>query len=713
MLLKNSPITSTPAQSRPFVRWIALTSWVFMVLANLTLFVFDHISDYADMLRPCVGLLGSGGECNFLAISAAEEAVLTSWGWTLGTYAVVMLISPLILLLVYWTLAGLILWRQGTSWFGLAVSLGLIILPIATVSGDNDWSGTQPILFFLAVTLSILGSNILVAFLYLLPNGRFSPRWAYIPMTGLMLLLTLLVLEANSIIPDSRSLLETMIFGLVLFSGGLQIYRYARDANKVERQQTKWIVFGIVSYVLSVILWIVIFGSLVSIPAGTPRLLANLAGWSFINAFSLLILPAAITIAILRYKLWNIELIINRTLVYGGLTLTVVLIYTLTVVGLGLLFQTSGNFVISLLATALIAVAFQPARERLQRSVNRLMFGQRDDPYAVLSHLSQQLQTTAVPTETLTSIVETIAATLKLPYAAIELLEQEEQIGRASVGEPVGELVELPLRYQKETVGRLMVSPRAPGETFTAKEQQLLADIAAQTGPVASATRLTLALQRSREKLVLAREEERRRIRRDLHDGLGPTLASQTLKFDTVLDLLAENDSQRAEQHVKQLKSQTQQMVADIRRLVYELRPPALDELGLLEALRSHMAQIGGRNGRLRISIEATPEPLPSLPAAIEVAAYRIALEGVTNVIRHAQARTCRLLFAVTEAEQSPRLIITVTDDGRGLPAKFQAGVGLTSMRERAEELGGTCEVVSNSRGGTRVTAVLPFTAKR
>jgi signal transduction histidine kinase len=321
------------------------------------------------------------------------------------------------------------------------------------------------------------------------------------------------------------------------------------------------------------------------------------------------------------------------------------------------------------------------------------------------------LQTTAAPAETLASIVETIAATLKLPYAAIELVEQEAQVGRASVGQPVGETVELLLRYQKETVGRLLVSRRTPGEKFTAKEQQLLADIAAQTGAVASATRLTLALQRSREKLVLAREEERRRIRRDLHDGLGPTLASQTLKLDAVLDLLAD-DPQAAGQHVKQLKSQTQQMVADIRRLVYELRPPALDELGLLEALRAHVAQMNGMNGRLRISIDAAPEPLPALPAAIEVAAYRIALEGVTNVIRHAQAQDCRMEFVVTEAEQLPCLTLTITDDGLGLPAQFQSGLGLISMRERAEELGGKCEIVSDSQGGTRVTAVLPFTNK-
>jgi hypothetical protein len=252
------------------------------------------------------------------------------------------------------------------------------------------------------------------------------------------------------------SLVNAASVGSVLLGIAMQMYRYVKEANSVERQQTKWAIFGVVVLAATVLLWVPVFGGVLSIPSGRTRLLANISTWTLIY-LGQYFLPIAITIAILRYKLWNIDIIINRTLVYGGLTLMVVLIYTLTVGGLGLLFQTSGNFIISLLATALIAIAFQPAREYLQRSVNRFMFGQRDDPYAVLSHLSQQLQTTAVPAETLTSIVETIAATLKLPYVAIELVEQEAQIGQAAVGEPLGETVELPLRYQKETVGRLIV----------------------------------------------------------------------------------------------------------------------------------------------------------------------------------------------------------------------------------------------------------------
>jgi two-component system NarL family sensor kinase len=252
-------------------------------------------------------------------------------------------------------------------------------------------------------------------------------------------------------------------------------------------------------------------------------------------------------------------------------------------------------------------------------------------------------------------------------------------------------------------VGRLLVAPRSPGERFTAREHQLLVDIAGQAGAVASATRLTLALQRSREQLVLAREEERRRIRRDLHDGLGPTLAGQTLKLDTLLESLAENPPAAAEQ-VKSLKTQTQQMVADIRRLVYELRPPALDELGLQGALQAHVAQMDS-NGRLDIAIEAVPEPLPVLPAAVEVAAYRIALEALTNVIRHANADHC----AVTLENTGTHLALIISDDGLGLPAGSRVGVGLTSMHERAEELGGRCEISGGSLNGTVVSVYLPL----
>jgi signal transduction histidine kinase len=213
--------------------------------------------------------------------------------------------------------------------------------------------------------------------------------------------------------------------------------------------------------------------------------------------------------------------------------------------------------------------------------------------------------------------------------------------------------------------------------------------------------RLTADLQHSRERLVTAREEERRRIRRDLHDGLGPALASLTLKLDAARNLLA-RDPATAEALLLELKTQTQTAIADIRRLVYGLRPPALDELGLVSAIREHAARNVSADS-LRVSVEA-PESLPPLPAAVEVAAYRIALEALTNVARHAQAKNCTVALTIKED-----LRLEISDDGVGLPPGHRLGVGLTSMRERAEELGGTCIIERRAASGTRVSATLPL----
>ena len=221
------------------------------------------------------------------------------------------------------------------------------------------------------------------------------------------------------------------------------------------------------------------------------------------------------------------------------------------------------------------------------------------------------------------------------------------------------------------------------------------------------ALRLSADLQRSRERLVTAREEERRRLRRDLHDGLGPQLSSQALTIDAIRKLMR-RDPDVAERLLLDLKADAQEAVADIRRLVYGLRPPALDDLGLLGALRESAQQYSVKG--LRVSVEA-PEELPPLSAAVEVAAYRIAQEALTNVARHAGADYCTVSLAIDE---SSVLCVVVRDDGRGIPGlqvhlPVRVGVGLTSMRERATELGGSLVVEPLAEGGTRVRARLPL----
>jgi signal transduction histidine kinase len=364
---------------------------------------------------------------------------------------------------------------------------------------------------------------------------------------------------------------------------------------------------------------------------------------------------------------------------------------------------TGGNLGLSLLAAAVVAVAFNPVRNRVQQVVNRVMFGRRDDPYAVLSELGRLLAQSGEPDATLHSLVQTVAEALKLPGVAFELEQDGTWETRASVGQ-LGDNVEtIELRHQGELVGRLVVARRSVHEGLHDDDRRLLEDVAHQAAGLAHTMRLTQALQRSREQLVLAREEERRRLRRDLHDGLGPSLASQTFRLDAVLALLSDNRPDVA-QLVTSLKRQNQELVADIRRLVYELRPPALDELGLVGALAAHGGQLDRAND-LRVEVTTRPDPMGDLPAAVEVAAYRIAREAVTNVARHAAASICRISLELADGA----LLIRVVDDGVGVRAVTQPGVGMTSMRERAEELGGSLRVSRLDGGGTEVIASLPM----
>ena len=230
----------------------------------------------------------------------------------------------------------------------------------------------------------------------------------------------------------------------------------------------------------------------------------------------------------------------------------------------------------------------------------------------------------------------------------------------------------------------------------------------------AHTVRLTSDLQHSRERLITAREEERRRLRRDLHDGIGPTLASMAQRIDAATYMIRD-DPDEAITLLQGLKGQVRSTLADIRRLVYALRPPILDEFGLLSAIREHASHYAGMpvsdtfgGAALQVIVEA-PETLPPLSAAVELAAYRIALEALTNVARHSQARTCRIRLSVVGVEGRQALSVEVRDDGSGLPAEHRAGVGLASMRERATELGGICTIDAPPGGGTRVCAWLPL----
>jgi signal transduction histidine kinase len=425
-------------------------------------------------------------------------------------------------------------------------------------------------------------------------------------------------------------------------------------------------------------------------------------GQDTFSHLSQLALAICFGLAVFRHRLWDIDPILNRTLVYGGLTTLIITLYIAIVGGLGALFHTPTSAMTGLVATAVIAVLFQPLRDHLQRGVNRLLYGERDDPAAVLTQLAQQLETADSPTAILPNLVQTIAHTLKIPHVAIWLPTAEKQFEPAAVWGAAPDHAEmLPLTYQNETIGHLVFAPRGPRESFNRHEKQLLQTIAALTANTVRAVQLSNELRQSRQRIVTGREDERRRLRRDLHDGLGPQLASQTLGLEAVGQLMSANP-EKANHLLASLKTQAQEAIADIRRLIYELRPPTLDDLGLVYALQQSAARY--ESEKLRFTFEI-PEPLPELPAAVETAVYRIAQEAMTNIVRHAQASQATIRLTCS----GNHLVVEICDNGKGLSVAYQAGVGLQSMRERAAELNGRCMIESLPGGGTKVEARLPL----
>jgi signal transduction histidine kinase len=327
--------------------------------------------------------------------------------------------------------------------------------------------------------------------------------------------------------------LNDLIFiGLIVSIVVVQIYRYRRVSSPVQRQQTKWVVYGVswgwVGYL--VLLTIKLFFPSLYQTSPLVNVIAGTALYGFI-----LLVPFFIGFAIVRARLWDIDLIINRTLVYGILSVCVVGLYVLVVGSLGALIGTSGNLVIELLATGLVAVLFQPLRAWLQRGVNRLLYGQRDEPYTVITQLSQRLEATLAPDAVLSTIVDTIAQALKLPYVAI-LLKQEGTFRLAAcAGELVGEPLILPLVYQKDTIGQMRLAPRSPGEPFTPADRRLLDELVRQAGLAAHAVQLTADLQRSYEHLEQRVAERTRELSSLLE--ISHTVAS-TLQLKPLLGLI-------------------------------------------------------------------------------------------------------------------------------------------------------------------------------
>jgi signal transduction histidine kinase len=691
---------------------LARLGWLTLIMCVLIIFSLNEWQLFADFASPCAS------PCPDLSyLSVDEIAEMQAHGYAPSAYAAAQVGLYVVFFVVHATLATLIFWRRPDERIARFGALALLLDGTAFPNSARQLWESMPVVALLLVAITMIGGLTFWLFLLTFPNGRFAPGWIRFVFVVLALyssLDSLRIIPAVAVTPFATALESWhgvflfISYGLIISS---HIYRYRYISRPVERQQTKWVVFGIVVGLA----WGLLSAVYVFVvdPAALHGALAKVLGMGIIYLGYLLI-PLSIGIAILRAQLWDINLIISRTLIYGTLTALVAALYIGIVGYLGTVLRAQDNLLISLMATGVIAVFFQPLRDRVQRGVNHLLFGERDEPYAVIARLGQRLEGTLAPEAALTTVTETVAQALRLPYVAIAIDQSGRCIKAVASGQPVPNPLTLPLVYQGETVGQLILGPRGRGESFSTADRRLLTTLARQAGATGHAVRLTIELQelmvdlqRSREQLVTAREEERLRLRRDLHDGLGPALAGFSLSVEAARNLLV-RDPATADRRLVQLGSEIEAAVGDIRRLVYNLRPPALDELGLLGAIRARATHDATNQaaGGVQIEVEA-PEQLPSLPAAVEVAAYRIVQEALSNVLRHAQAHRC-----VVRLTCDSGLAIEIKDDGVGLGAagaSAHIGVGLRSMRERADELGGRCVIEPAPTRGTCVRVWLPI----
>jgi signal transduction histidine kinase len=422
-------------------------------------------------------------------------------------------------------------------------------------------------------------------------------------------------------------------------------------------------------------------------------------GFAVVIGISAVLWPIAVGYAITRDHLWELDRAARRVITGTALTVTLVATYVIGAV------VVTGGGDLPKIAVAVIAglagVGWRPMSSWLSRRVDRVFYGERAQPFEVTRVLARRLRDGLSPAEVPEVVCQTVVNTLRLPAAVLETQTRSGPRQLAAIGSmPATDHTEsFELRYQGIVVGRLLVGSRAGQRTLDELDIALVQSLADQAAPAVSALRLSEELQTSREALIAAREEERRRLRRDLHDDIGPTLAGVRLRLDTISALLS--DATAAEL-LHGAATDIGTVIADVRRITDNLRPPALDQLGLSGAVSELALRLS--SPALQIQTQF-PEKFPVLPAAVEVAAYRIIAEALTNLMRHAKASEA----IVKITADAKTITVDVVDNGLGLPAQPRLdGIGLASIRERAEEIGGHCAITTGSSGGTRVHVILP-----
>jgi signal transduction histidine kinase len=533
------------------------------------------------------------------------------------------------------------------------------------------------------------------------PNGRLhSPRWR--PVVATLVVVAVITIAAAMVIPVGLDFAQQVPnpFGLagfewlhhvtkvgssiVFFAGtalGLvSVLLRLRGAVGVVRAQLQWLLLGALIAVLGAVLG-------TSGLTGLPMVSELAAALGVIGP------PLGIGIAMLRHRLFDVELVLSRTIVYTLLTLLIAGVYAAAVFGVQLIAAGSTLAVVLIAAVALLAAT---TRSAVQRVVDRALFGHRHNPHAVVSSVGRHMASASEPADALQRLVDSLREVLRLPYVAFHAADETLAAGS---GRPVAGWRSVPAMALGNLVGNLHVGLRRAGERWSSEEHSAIEEVASRAGTLAFAAGLVAEVAHSRERIVIAREEERRRLRADLHDGVGPALAGTAHQIDALARRLEGAGHPTLAGRARELRDRLRQTVADVRSVVHGLRPPILDQLGLTAALRE-LGQ-GYETPECTISVDELGE----LPAAVEVAAYAIAAEAVANAVRHSAAS--RLMISACRGKDT--VLVEVIDNGCGLPSKPPVGVGLRSIADRAHEVGGRLDISPNGIGGTAVRAVLPL----
>jgi two-component system NarL family sensor kinase len=652
-------------------------------------------------LRRGAVVLGGLAVAEVLLAVALCPAAGFDWSTALSSF----LVSNGLMGLSFALSGALIAWHRPFNllgWLLMADGLGhatsALLAPLCQVLLDGG--APTPLLRVLADLFMIAWPLSITLFLpmavLVFPDGRLpSPRWRPVAW-AIVLTAPLFLLEMLS---GTEPLLEGMPLGYLgirdasglgwlwtisefrvlaaLLVGVLALIVRYRRADETGRRQLLWLLLAAMVVLAAITPW--------SLVAGTP----------IVVLFSIPLIPLAICIAVVRHQLLDIRLVVSRAVAWLMLSVAALLAYVALVTLLeSFVSDAVGR---SALPAVLVAVALAPLLPRVQREVDRWMYGDRRDPARVAGRLGEHLA--AGDERGLEGVVAALRSALRFPYVAIV----DDDVVIAAAGEAPPQRARVPLSYAGEEVGQLEVGLRPGERRLSSADDAALGLVASPLAVALGALGLSADLQGSRERLVVAREEERRRLRRDLHDGLGPTLTGVALAADAATNFL-DADPARTRELLGSLRRDTRTAIADVRRLVDDLRPPALDEIGLVGALDQRVGQLRWRSDGSALDVRlVAPDRLPALPAAVEVAAYRIATEALLNVTRHAGASAAQLRVSCAD----DRLEVVVTDDGP-VRGQWAPGVGLEAMRERAAEVGGRFAAGPTPEGG-RVTVSIPF----